>query len=150
MIRRAVQCGQQSHSLPLLSIHYQPPQRRSTTTSTEDKIRRDGHTGPKPRLHHLAHKAKAHRGTLGRARYAFGHTACHPCQPDSLTLQVVVESRFKRKKSRGGVDVFQFAQTVEHDAWEDNELRQNLQVGRPMRVFVVRFLILGLVTVPFI
>ncbi|KAI9568329.1 hypothetical protein HD554DRAFT_758683 [Boletus coccyginus] len=40
---------------------------------------------------------------------------------------LVVESRFRRKKSRGGVDVFQFAQTVEPDAWEDNALRQNLQ-----------------------
>ncbi|KAG8214788.1 hypothetical protein J3R82DRAFT_9924 [Butyriboletus roseoflavus] len=40
---------------------------------------------------------------------------------------LVVESRSRRKKTRGGIDVFQFAQTVEHDAWEDNELRQNLQ-----------------------
>ncbi|KIJ14928.1 hypothetical protein PAXINDRAFT_12198 [Paxillus involutus ATCC 200175] len=40
---------------------------------------------------------------------------------------LVVESRVRRKKSRGGVDVFQFAQTVEHDAWEDQQLRQNLQ-----------------------
>jgi len=40
---------------------------------------------------------------------------------------LVVESRFRRKKSRGGVDVFQFAQTVEHDAWEDGATRHNLQ-----------------------
>ncbi|KAH0832230.1 hypothetical protein J3R83DRAFT_13201 [Lanmaoa asiatica] len=40
---------------------------------------------------------------------------------------LVVESRLRRKKTRGGVDVFQFAQTVEPDAWEDSELRQNLQ-----------------------
>ncbi|KIJ60290.1 hypothetical protein HYDPIDRAFT_32410 [Hydnomerulius pinastri MD-312] len=40
---------------------------------------------------------------------------------------LVVESRVRRKKSRGGVDVFQFAQTVEHDAWEDQQLRQTLQ-----------------------
>ncbi|KAH7925892.1 hypothetical protein BV22DRAFT_1119255 [Leucogyrophana mollusca] len=40
---------------------------------------------------------------------------------------LVVESRVRRKKSRGGVDVFQFAQTVEQDAWEDEQLHQNLQ-----------------------
>jgi hypothetical protein len=40
---------------------------------------------------------------------------------------LVVESRCRRKKSRGGVDVFQFAQTMERDAWEDGTLRQNLQ-----------------------
>ncbi|KAF8133406.1 hypothetical protein EV363DRAFT_1397638 [Boletus edulis] len=32
-----------------------------------------------------------------------------------------------RKKTRGGVDVFQFAQTVENGAWQDGALRQNLQ-----------------------
>ncbi|KAG9315538.1 hypothetical protein JVU11DRAFT_3158 [Chiua virens] len=40
---------------------------------------------------------------------------------------LVVESRSKRKKPRGGVDIFQFAQTVEQHAWEDNVLRQHLQ-----------------------
>jgi len=40
---------------------------------------------------------------------------------------LVVESRSRRKKTRGGLDVFQFAQTVEHDIWEDSEMRQNLQ-----------------------
>ncbi|KAF9220492.1 hypothetical protein BS17DRAFT_315514 [Gyrodon lividus] len=40
---------------------------------------------------------------------------------------LVVESRFRRKKSRGGVDVFQFAQTVENDAWEDQQIRLSLQ-----------------------
>ncbi|KAH7885138.1 hypothetical protein F5I97DRAFT_1928562 [Phlebopus sp. FC_14] len=40
---------------------------------------------------------------------------------------LVVESRVRRKKSRGAVDVFQFAQTVENDAWEDQRLRQSLQ-----------------------
>ncbi|KAI6030803.1 hypothetical protein F5J12DRAFT_918912 [Pisolithus orientalis] len=42
---------------------------------------------------------------------------------------LVVESRSRRKKSRGGgLDVFQFAQTVETDAWDDVKARQNLQV----------------------
>ncbi|KAI6042622.1 hypothetical protein EDC04DRAFT_2657488 [Pisolithus marmoratus] len=41
---------------------------------------------------------------------------------------LVVESRSRRKKSRGGgLDVFQFAQTVEADAWDDARARQNLQ-----------------------
>ncbi|KAH7913425.1 hypothetical protein BJ138DRAFT_1146173 [Hygrophoropsis aurantiaca] len=40
---------------------------------------------------------------------------------------LVVESGVRRKKSRGGIDVFQFAQTVEQDAWEDERLHQNLQ-----------------------
>ncbi|KAL4070022.1 hypothetical protein V8B97DRAFT_577888 [Scleroderma yunnanense] len=41
---------------------------------------------------------------------------------------LVVESRTRRKKSRGGgLDVFQFAQTVEDDAWKDEGTRQNIQ-----------------------
>lgn len=41
---------------------------------------------------------------------------------------LVVESRSRRKKSRGGgLDVFQFAQTIETDAWDDVKARQNLQ-----------------------
>ncbi|KAF8195510.1 hypothetical protein BJ912DRAFT_923745 [Pholiota molesta] len=32
---------------------------------------------------------------------------------------LVVESRIRRKKSRGGVGVFQYAQTVEDSAWDD-------------------------------
>jgi hypothetical protein len=40
---------------------------------------------------------------------------------------LVVESRFRKKKSRGDINVFQFAQTVEHDAWADEKRRQNLQ-----------------------
>ncbi|KAF9235188.1 hypothetical protein BU15DRAFT_78283 [Melanogaster broomeanus] len=40
---------------------------------------------------------------------------------------LVVESRFRRKKSRGGLDVFQFAQTVENDTWDDQQLRKSLQ-----------------------
>ncbi|KAJ7242865.1 hypothetical protein B0H12DRAFT_1131694 [Mycena haematopus] len=39
---------------------------------------------------------------------------------------LVVESR-RRKKSRGGVGVFQFAQTVEHDAWEDERRKRDLE-----------------------
>ncbi|KAG6336267.1 hypothetical protein ID866_2821 [Astraeus odoratus] len=41
---------------------------------------------------------------------------------------LVVESRSRRKKSRGGgLDVFQFAQTLEADAWDDERARQDLQ-----------------------
>ncbi|KAJ7695723.1 hypothetical protein B0H17DRAFT_1271193 [Mycena rosella] len=39
---------------------------------------------------------------------------------------LLVESR-RRKKSRGGVGVFQFAQTVEHDAWEDEKRKLDIQ-----------------------
>ncbi|KAJ7644344.1 hypothetical protein FB45DRAFT_897592 [Roridomyces roridus] len=44
---------------------------------------------------------------------------------------LVVESR-RRKKSRGasgilGASVFQFAQTVEHDAWEDEKRKRDIQ-----------------------
>jgi hypothetical protein len=59
----------------------------------------------------------------------FATRPCRTCRPDLLTLQAVVESRSRRKKTRGGLDVFQFAQTVEHDVWEDSEMRQSLQVG---------------------
>ncbi|KAF9462991.1 hypothetical protein BDZ94DRAFT_1298106 [Collybia nuda] len=40
---------------------------------------------------------------------------------------LVVESRVRRKKSRGGIGVFQFAQTVEHDVWEDEQRQQAIQ-----------------------
>jgi len=43
----------------------------------------------------------------------------------------VVESRSRKKKSRGDLNVFQFAQTVEHDAWADEKRRQDLQVRLP-------------------
>ncbi|KAF7365450.1 hypothetical protein MVEN_00418000 [Mycena venus] len=39
---------------------------------------------------------------------------------------LVVETR-RRKKSRGGVGVFQFAQTVEHDAWEDDTRKRDIE-----------------------
>lgn len=47
-----------------------------------------------------------------------------------LTRYAVVESGARKKKSRGGLNIFQFAQTVEHDAWEDEQRRQALQVHR--------------------
>lgn len=40
---------------------------------------------------------------------------------------LVVESRVRRKKSRGGVDVFQFAQTVEVDDWNDEKRKKDLE-----------------------
>ncbi|KAL4080837.1 hypothetical protein J3A83DRAFT_4085080 [Scleroderma citrinum] len=47
---------------------------------------------------------------------------------EPLDALAVVESRTRRKKSRGGgLDVFQFAQTVEDDAWKDEGTRQNIQ-----------------------
>ncbi|KAG1822623.1 uncharacterized protein BJ212DRAFT_1444934 [Suillus subaureus] len=48
---------------------------------------------------------------------------------DALVLIVtsVVESRVRRKKSKGGRDVFQFIQTVEETVWEDKQLQETLQ-----------------------
>lgn len=40
---------------------------------------------------------------------------------------LVVESRVRRKKSRGGMDVFQFAQTVEDDDWKDEKCKKDLE-----------------------
>lgn len=47
---------------------------------------------------------------------------------ESFPLPPVVESRVRRKKSRGGIGVFQFAQTVENDAWEDEKRQKVIQV----------------------
>ncbi|THH21575.1 hypothetical protein EW146_g48 [Bondarzewia mesenterica] len=40
---------------------------------------------------------------------------------------LVVESRVRRKKTRGGVDVFQFAETVEPNEWDDERRARELQ-----------------------
>jgi len=40
---------------------------------------------------------------------------------------LVVDSRVRRKKSRGGVGVFQYAQTVENDAWDDVQGQKDIQ-----------------------
>ncbi|TFK48708.1 hypothetical protein OE88DRAFT_1703791 [Heliocybe sulcata] len=40
---------------------------------------------------------------------------------------LVVESKNRRKKSKAGVDLFQFAETVEGDAWEDAKRQKALQ-----------------------
>jgi len=40
---------------------------------------------------------------------------------------LVVESRVRRKKSRGGIDVFQFAQTIEDDDWKDEKCKKDLE-----------------------
>ncbi|KAG2115471.1 hypothetical protein DEU56DRAFT_761709 [Suillus clintonianus] len=40
---------------------------------------------------------------------------------------LVVESRVRRKKTKGGRDVFQFVQTVEETVWEDKQLQETLQ-----------------------
>ncbi|KAK7048130.1 hypothetical protein R3P38DRAFT_3387632 [Favolaschia claudopus] len=46
--------------------------------------------------------------------------------PPAALNSVFVESR-RRKKSRGGVGVFQFAQTVENDAWEDDTKKRDIE-----------------------
>ncbi|KXN88130.1 RNA polymerase II nuclear localization protein iwr1 [Leucoagaricus sp. SymC.cos] len=44
---------------------------------------------------------------------------------------LVVESRVRRKKYRGGVGVFQYAQTVEDEAWKDEKSQKDIQVCDP-------------------
>jgi hypothetical protein len=45
---------------------------------------------------------------------------------------LVIESRVRRKKSRGGVGLFQYAQTVEDDSWDDARQR-DIQVCPPRK-----------------
>ena len=58
---------------------------------------------------------------------ALGKTLVNPMKQHSLYL-IVVDSRVRRKKSRGGVGVFQYAQTVEDDAWDDVQRQKDIQV----------------------
>lgn len=71
-------------------------------------------------------------------------------------LVVESESRIRRKKSRGGsapsgistpAGVFQFAQTIEHDAWEDVQRQLDLQV---MKSFCFHLAFSSWLGVPFI
>lgn len=48
--------------------------------------------------------------------------------PSFFKLSTVVESRLRRKKSKGGTGVFQFAKTVEESVWEDEEQQKAIQV----------------------
>ena len=48
----------------------------------------------------------------------------------------MIESSVRRKK-RAGLDVFQFAETVEPEAWGDRS--KDLQVRLPRRLFVTSF-----------
>ena len=59
---------------------------------------------------------------------ALGMALTNPMSYDSLYL-TVVDSRVRRKKSRGGVGVFQYAQTVENDAWDDVQRQKDIQVA---------------------
>lgn len=43
-------------------------------------------------------------------------------------LVVDANSRARRRKIRGKFDVFQFAETVEQTAWEDEKQKRDLQV----------------------
>jgi len=53
---------------------------------------------------------------------------------NSLYYLTVVDSRVRRKKSRGGVGVFQYAQTVENDVWDDAQRKKDIQVLEFLRV----------------
>ena len=47
----------------------------------------------------------------------------------NLELPIVIESGIRRKKSRGPLDVFQFAQTVDDTTWKDESRRKAIQVS---------------------
>ena len=76
-------------------------------------------------VHHLAHKEKAQRGATRRPWYV--HLTFIVTSSSNPTASVV-ESRVRRKKSRGGVGVFQYAQTVEKDVWQDTQQQLDLRV----------------------
>ena len=76
-------------------------------------------------LYNPPHQTKKKRRTFGCFRQAI------PCDRYSRGNEgngIVIESGVRRKK-RGGLDVFQFAETVEPEAWSD--LAKDLQV-RPV------------------
>lgn len=45
-----------------------------------------------------------------------------------LSWFIVVDSRLRRKKSRSALNVFQFAETVEPGAWDDEQKKKDLEV----------------------
>ncbi len=57
-------------------------------------------------------------------------------QPNIHVLCAVVESRVRRKKYRGGVGVFQYAHTVEGDAWKDEKSQKDIQVSHSLNIEV--------------
>ena len=64
---------------------------------------------------------------------ALGKTLVNSMNHNSFFL-IVVDSRVRRKKSRGGVGVFQYAQTVESDAWDDVQRQKDIQVASVFQV----------------
>ena len=60
---------------------------------------------------------------------ALGETLVNSDDMNHNLFIIVVESRVRRKKSRGGVGVFQYAQTVENDAWDDVQRQKDIQVA---------------------
>jgi hypothetical protein len=56
---------------------------------------------------------------------ALGTTLVNPRTMTHLYL-IVVDSRVRRKKSRGGAGVFRYAQTVENDVWDDVQRQKDI------------------------
>ena len=52
-------------------------------------------------------------------------------QFETPPVHVVVESRRKKTKAGGAVNVFQFAETVEDAAWDDEKQKHDLEVLQP-------------------
>jgi hypothetical protein len=59
---------------------------------------------------------------------ALGSTPYHILLSGIYHRLVVIDSRVRRKKSRGGVGVFQYADTVEDGVWKDAKSQKDIQV----------------------
>jgi hypothetical protein len=75
-------------------------------------------------LHNPPNQTKTKRRTPRCSRQAF-QCGCLVSQGNENKRKTVTESSLRRKK-RGGLDVFQFAETVEPEAWGDRA--KDLQV----------------------
>ena len=57
-------------------------------------------------------------------------SSCHVSDHASL-VNIVVDASPSRKKTKGGVNVFQYAGTVEKADWNDEQQKQQLEVRHP-------------------
>lgn len=47
---------------------------------------------------------------------------------NAFCATVVVEAKARRKRSKGALNVFQFAETVEAGAWDDEQQKRDIEV----------------------
>lgn len=55
---------------------------------------------------------------------------CKGSQTDILCLVVDPEAVPSRKRSRGALNFFKFAETVEQNAWDDEKQKRDLEAGQ--------------------